>query len=113
MIEILIFLAGAFVGFKIEEYSTNKAITELFDRLGITDAQLENLYKHRAQENIKLVTIKIERHQDQFYAYDADTEEFLGQGSDSESLLESIKQRDPNVRVSATVDWTEFSQKDQ
>ncbi len=43
--------------------------------------------------------ITIEQHQGVLYAYRKDTQQFLGQGTDREGLIDSISKRMTNVRL--------------
>lgn len=66
--------------------------SELLKDLKITDRQLIDL-RDKIDEDAAIVEIKLEQHLGQLYAYRKDTEEFLGQGTDREQLINAVKTR--------------------
>lgn len=93
MIEIIIaLLVGIWIGRTVSDMINQWTFSELLRDLKITDRQLIEL-RDKIDEDASIVEIKLEQHLGQLYAYRKDTEEFLGQGSDREQLINAIKAR--------------------
>lgn len=52
-------------------------------------------------ENIKVIEVDIEKHQDDFYLFNRETSEFVAQGKSKEELVEAINRRFKGYRVLA------------
>lgn len=78
---------------------------QILDDLGVSQQQLEKLAHdvgvETSEETAELerVSIKIEQHQGILYAFREDTDQFIAQGSDRESLIDAIAKRMTNVRL--------------
>ena len=111
------FALGVFVGISISNAFNRYVMRSLLEELKITPADLKKL-ENRLLESIRekdpeayaeimkrkdgdqpIVRIKLEQHQGTLYAYREDTNEFLGQGTDKESLVTSIGHRMKNCTV--------------
>lgn len=111
MLDIITLLAiGFFVGWKAAEIIHVISFQRIMRDLGITEDQLrkfardQGLEDPRSEEDRELgiketMHIKLEQHQGQIYAFRKDTDQFLGQGQDSDALVESIAQRFKGVRM--------------
>jgi hypothetical protein len=65
----------------------------------IIQQQLDQLESHVDAAGLEQIDIKVEKHNDTLYAYRNDTNEFLGQGSSKDALIEAMSQRMKNVRL--------------
>jgi len=103
MIDFLIGISlGTIVGWKLCELFMLSAFTQLMRRLGIKDQQLRDLHpdvfpEPAAEPPVEAprIQIQLECHEDTFYAYRSDTQQFLGQGRNQDELFKSIQQRFP------------------
>lgn len=104
MIDILtlavLFIAGFALGFKVSDIWHTRMIREILERAGLDDEKLHKVVNSiRAElpegheDGLPKVEVKIEQHGAQLYAYRVDNEEFLGQGSDRESLITAIQEK--------------------
>lgn len=110
MIETLILVALAFyIGWKLSEFIHTTAMMVVMKELGVSEEDLRRLAK---KNNIHLkepadsdrdaldeIHVKLEQHQGQIYAFRTDTDEFIAQGADRESLITHISRRFTNVRM--------------
>ena len=65
----------------------------------IIQQQLDQLESHVDAAGLEQIDIKVEKHNDTLYAYRKDTNEFLGQGSSKDALIEAMAHRVKNVRL--------------
>ena len=65
----------------------------------IIQQQLDQLESHVDAAELDQIDIKVEKHNDTLYAYRNDTNEFLGQGSSKDALIEAMAHRVKNVRL--------------
>jgi hypothetical protein len=104
MIDILtlavLFVSGFALGFKVSDIWHTRMIREILERAGLDDEKLHKVVNSiRAElpedheDSLPKVEVKIEQHGAQLYAYRVDNEEFLGQGSDRESLMTAIQEK--------------------
>jgi hypothetical protein len=63
------------------------------------DPELAQKLKSAKNDTLPVIKIKLEQHQGTLFAYRADTDEFVGQGVDRDSLATSIAHRFKGVRV--------------
>ena len=102
MIElIIVFALGWIIGWKINDAVRTTAIRHLLKELGVTD---QDLRAAAARNGIMLVDapdtaadhtvveIRLEQEGNQIYAYRKSDSAFLGQGSDTDSLIERLNQ---------------------
>lgn len=113
MIDYVIIAIVAFlVGYKVSEVMHVLSFKKVLEDLGVTREQLRQLGEKAARElgepvpeefqdplGLEIIHIKLEQHQGQIYAFRADTDQFLGQGADRDSLISALKQRMDNVRL--------------
>jgi len=110
MIELILAVAlGIFIGFKTCQTLNLLSFRRIMKDLGITDQQLRDLVKKHglelpedtdtAEPELERIEIRIEQHQGVLFAYRLDTDQFLGQGSNKDELIESLKHRLTNVRL--------------
>lgn len=104
MIDILLlvalFFSGFALGFKVSDVWHTRMIREILERAGLNDEKLHKVVNSiRAElpegheDGLPKVEVKIEQHGGQLYAYRADNDEFLGQGTDRESLITAIQEK--------------------
>lgn len=106
---ILMFAAGAFVGYKLNEFLMVHVFRKMLEDAGITDAQLNQFADHwRAElgteEHLTNVEVRIEQVNDQLYAFRVENDEFIAQGKTKEDLLTAIEQRMTNVKLIITAE---------
>ena len=113
MIDIIVLLALGFViGYKVSEIIHLLSFRRIMRDLKITEQQLIKVARDngidvpddRSEEDRELgiretIHIKIEQHGGQIYAYKSDTDEFLGQGTDPDDLVNGIARRFKGIRM--------------
>lgn len=104
---IIILLAGVYIGWKAAEYAYQTILADMMVRLGVTEEQVRNLGKELGAElgedtsmfdepDKDTISIRIEKHNNTLYAYRKDTEEFLGQGTDRNELIDRLNTKFAN-----------------
>ena len=102
----LLFVLGAFVGYKVASALHTRMISFILKELNVTDKDLRNLAKKAgmdlpeestADSDMDEYEIVVEKHGDELYAFKVDGE-FLGQGRDRDTLVARIAERFKNVR---------------
>lgn len=105
---ILIFAVGVYCGYKLNELLMAHVVRNMMDDAGITTKQLEKFSDHwKAQlgqeedhsVTLEIVEVKIERVNDQLFAFHLDSNEFIAQGKTKEDLLAAIELRMTNVKL--------------
>jgi len=109
MIEfIIVFALGWIIGWRINDALRTAAIRALLKELGVTE---QDLRAAAARNGIMLadapdtaadhtvVEVRLEQHEGQIYAYRKSDSTFLGQGSDTDSLIERLNQNLTPCRV--------------
>lgn len=104
---IIALIVGVIIGFKVNELLQVWAFQRILKELGITEQQMRELARKNGivredpSEDSELpeLEVKIEQHQGILFAFRKDTDQFLGQGTDREQLIESLKANLVNVRV--------------
>lgn len=100
-------ILGFFVGFRVNEHIHRTIISDIFKRAGVTPEKLQEMMLEMQKEigiepdeaDMPRVEIKIEQHNGQLYAFRKDNDQFLGQGSDRDSLLKTIAEKFNNVTL--------------
>ncbi len=110
---ILVFALGAYVGSRVNAWLNLLAMREMLKDLGIKDSDLTALLKKQNQklgiedpeeEELPTIEVKLEQHQGQIYAFRKDNDEFLGQGTSREALIDHISKRMKNVKLNISRD---------
>lgn len=105
---ILIFACGAYLGYKFNELIMAHIFRKMLADAGITTNQLNQFADHwkvklgqEADDSVTLeiVEVKIERVNDQLFAFHLDSNEFIAQGRTKEDLLAAIEKRMTNVKL--------------
>jgi hypothetical protein len=92
MIEIILaLLAGIWIGRTVTNALNQMVFKQILEELKVTDKDLIKLRDQDHEEDDAIVEIKLEQHQGQLYAFRKDNDQFLGQGSDREQLIERLK----------------------
>jgi hypothetical protein len=113
MIDIIVLLALGFaIGYKVSEIIHLLSFRRIMRDLNISEQQLLKVARDqgitvqddRSEEDRELgiretIHIKIEQHGGQIYAYKSDTDEFLGQGTDPDDLVNGIARRFKGIRM--------------
>ncbi len=113
MIDIIVLLALGFaIGYKVSEIIHLLSFRRIMRDLNISEQQLIKVARdqgiavkdERSEEDRELgiretIHIKIEQHGGQIYAYKSDTDEFLGQGTDPDDLVNGIARRFKGIRM--------------
>ncbi len=106
--EYLIIATAAFwIGYKVSEIMHVLSFKKILEELGVGKDQLiklraqaeRELAEDQDPEGLEVIHIKLEQHQGQIYAFRSDTDQFLGQGADRDSLIDHLKQRMNHVRL--------------
>lgn len=109
---LIIFAAGWWIGGKVTMIMQMWTFSKILQDLGITEQQLREVQARASREldpedaaeestsDLPVVEIKVEKHNDTLYVFRKDTDEFLGQGSDVESLIKRLGEKLRGVRLS-------------
>lgn len=110
-IEYFIVIAAAFyAGFKVNEKIMFITFAKMMQEAGITNKDLDKFVNHWAPEmakegliqdedGLESIEVKLEQHGTAIYAFRKDTDQFLGQGTDKESLILRLSETMRNVRL--------------
>jgi tRNA A37 N6-isopentenylltransferase MiaA len=118
---IIVGVLGFVLGAKTMNIFHTYMIRNILKELGITPKQLKEVeqrlmqdleqhdpelaqkirkdHESRVSDSLPVMKVKLEQHQGTLFAYRADTEEFVGQGTDRDTLATSIAHRFKGVRV--------------
>jgi len=80
---------GAVSGWKAREEHAKQVTEKLLDRL-------QESVERQVEENV--IQINIEKHNDMFYVYDRETNEFMAQGSSKDEVETNLQKRYPGKR---------------
>jgi hypothetical protein len=84
-----IWVMGAVSGWKAREEHAKQVTEKLLDRL-------QESVERQVEENV--IQINIEKHNDMFYVYDRETNEFMAQGSSKDEVETNLQKRYPGKR---------------
>lgn len=111
---ILVFILGLVIGGRVTSWIHTLATKEMLNDLGVKNEDLARLLKKQQQKlgietteenpELEVIEVRLEEHQGQLYAFRKDTDQFLGQGSDRDSLVQHISQRLKNVKLEISRD---------
>ena len=118
---VIVGVLGFVLGAKTMNIFHTYMIRNILRELGITPKQLKDVeqrlmqdleqhdpelaekirkdHEARVADSLPVMKVKLEQHQGTLFAYRADTEEFVGQGVDRDTLATSIAHRFKGVRV--------------
>lgn len=89
----LLAYACYWLGGKVTEWRFKSGARDLFDELGVSDDQVEEVMDKMERRKIGTVTIRLEHVGGIIYAYNDDTDEFMAQHQDQEELFKLIAER--------------------
>lgn len=105
------FVAGFYVGYKVQEKIMFYTMAEMFKKAGITNKELDKFIGHfkeefdeedaqnRDENGFEIVPIKLEKHGEVIYAFRKDNDAFLGQGDSKESLIKRLGEKAKGIRM--------------
>jgi hypothetical protein len=108
---VVVFAFGWYIGSKITAHFLAFSFRQILDDLGVTNDQLRKLARDadldipdvnastESGDTLTPLEIVLEQHQGVLYAYRKDTKQFLGQGTDQTTLVDSISKRMTDVRL--------------
>jgi hypothetical protein len=100
---LIVFVAGAYCGYKINELLTAWTLRKMLEDAGVTDKQLEQFVDHWKPQleshDRPVVRLKLETQGDMIYAFQADSDEFVAQGRGRDELLAVLEQKFSNATV--------------
>ena len=105
---VIVFALGWIIGWKINDAVRTAAVKALLKELGVTDQDLRAAAARNGiilpdapdtAADTTVVEIRLEQEGNQIYAYRKSDSAFLGQGSDTDSLIERLNQNLTPCRV--------------
>jgi hypothetical protein len=108
---VIAFAFGWYIGSTVTTHLLALSFRQVLQDLGIKNSQLRKLAEDagidvpdaaaNTLDGVELTPLEvtIEQHQGVLYAYRKDTKQFLGQGTDQTTLVESISKRMTDVRL--------------
>jgi hypothetical protein len=105
---MLAFILGCVISARITNTWNRQVFREILRDLGIKDSDLFDLAKKNGMlldideelpEDSTVVAVKLEQHDGQIYAFRKDTDQFLGQGQDADSLIKRLTENLNPCRV--------------
>lgn len=105
---IIVFIAGCALGSRITNVWNQMTFREILKELGVTETQMRDLAVKNGikvdeeqpnTDGLPVLEVKIEKHGDQLFAFRKDNDQFLGQGTDRDALIDRLTQNLNNVRV--------------
>jgi hypothetical protein len=93
MIEFIIGIVCVFIGWKLREAYAVRQISRIM-----------KLSEEHQSEVPNKQLLKLEKHSAVIYAFDSETDQFLGQGESLEDLVQLLVERFPDKRFTATPD---------
>ena len=93
-------LIGIVVGFIVGWVLSNISYTRNLTRA--VDESLDQLEDHIKKVREKVINAKLEFRDDMIYAFEADTDRFLGQGKNVEELKSTLKAQHPDRYIMIT-----------
>jgi Flp pilus assembly protein TadB len=85
----IVWLGGAVAGWRAREKHAEKITQQFVERL-------HESFQEQVEEGV--VQISIEKHNDMFYVYDRETNEFMAQGSSKDEVENNLQKRYPGKR---------------
>jgi hypothetical protein len=108
---IIAFAFGWYAGSWVTTHLLALSFRQILTDLGVKNSQLRKLAENVGVElpavnenaadgdSLTPLEVTIEQHQGVLYAYRKDNQQFLGQGTDREGLIDSISKRMTDVRL--------------
>lgn len=97
---ILAFIAGWWLGSKITDLQNQMAFREILKDLGVSHEALKKLRDDHQEDSQspEEIDLRIEQHGTELYAFRKDTDQFLAQAKDRDSLVQRIAETHKNVK---------------
>jgi hypothetical protein len=124
IILVIAFAAGWYAGSTVTAHLLALSFRQILNDLGVKNEQLRKLatdvgvelpdVNENTVDGVELtpVEVTIEQHQGVLYAYRKDNQQFLGQGTDQQTLIDSIARHMRDVRlIIDTADGADLLQK--
>jgi hypothetical protein len=124
IVVIVAFAFGWYAGSWVTTHLMALSFRQILTDLGVKNSQLRQLAENIGVElpdvnentadgnTLTPLEVTIEQHQGVLYAYRKDNQQFLGQGTDREGLIDSISKRMTDVRlIIDTADGADLLQK--
>ena len=101
---IIGFIVGAVVGRKVSDWLHLGSLVMILKEFKITEDQIREVLERegelpktesKAAPGKNILSIKVEKHGEQLYAFELETDRFLGQGATSEDLAKKILEKIP------------------
>lgn len=107
IMEELYYLIAAAIGFiagwRINSWFTIMNMRSILDDLGITPEQMQRLHDHALKESqdddLTVITARLELMNGVLYCWQKDTGSFLGQGESAEELIEILANKHVGYRI--------------
>jgi hypothetical protein len=107
---IIAFIVGATVGFRAAQQFYIEGFRRIISELGVSTQDLLRAARRTAgpqalaeldeiEPTEDIVEVKLEQHQGQIYAFRKDNDQFLGQGADTDSLIQRLNETMKPCRV--------------
>lgn len=112
---LIVFGLGWYLGYKLSAVFHLRLFKMILEDMGIDNKKLvefarktgaefitpevDEQFKAIEEDGLEQIEIKVEKHSNTLYAFRKDNDQFLGQGSTKEDLIESMGQRLKNVRL--------------
>ena len=101
---IIGFIVGAFIGWKVADWLHLGSLIMILKEFKITEDQIREVLEREGElpkdsskdsSGKTVLSIKIEKHGEQLYAFELENDRFLGQGATSEDLAKKILEKIP------------------
>jgi hypothetical protein len=104
---LIVFVCGGYIGYKLNELLMVHIFRKMMEDAGISTNDLNKFTDHWKTKlgteddsvTLEIVEVKIEKVNDQLYAFHVDSNEFIAQGKTKEDLLAAIEKRMTNVKL--------------
>lgn len=111
MMEILILIAGIWIGWKVGTTVQLLSFRKVLEELGVNDSQLRKLAERNgiklpeldkpqeSESDLLVIEVRVEEINGIYYVYRKNDDQFLCQGTDQQQLIDGIHNRIGNCRV--------------
>lgn len=96
---ILGLVVGFYLGYKVSDIYHKYAINDVLNDMGIDAETRKKMVEHckaeleKAEAAVNMIRVVIEQHQNQFYAFRQDTNQFIAQCASREELIKLVQQK--------------------
>jgi hypothetical protein len=111
---IIIAIIAFYIGYRVSQFIHVLTFNRILEDLGVSTEQIQEAARKAGLEELAEeqtgnsdagevtltpIEIKIEQHGNNLYAYRLDNDQFLGQGTDREQLIQRLTENLTNVRL--------------